>query len=108
MTANELTQAILAVLNSTPGCFAWRQNNHATRRRRNNVKVSVTDILGCYRGQLLAIEVKVASDRMSDKQKDFQAKVVACGGLHIEAKTLDGFLEWWKEKNRERKTPPAH
>ena len=62
--------------------------------------------MGCYNGNFLGIEVKVGSDRMSDKQIAFKDSVIKAGGIHFEAKTLDSFLEFWK-KQTGRPMPPG-
>ncbi len=51
------------------------------------------DIIACYRGQFLAVEVKVDGDRQRPEQKHFQAAIKAQGGIYVLARftdTLDG------------------
>jgi|GEM_PF-4997147 len=108
MTANELTKAILTVMQATPGCKAWRQNNHATRGRINNATKGVPDILACYRGQFTGVEVKVDKDKLSDAQIAFADELQRCGGVYFVAKTLDDFLVFWKEKTPTTRAGAIH
>ena len=97
MTANELTKAVLEIVNATPGCYAWRQNNHATRGRRNNVTAGVPDIIAIRKGQFIGIEVKFGEDKLSQAQIDLGENIESSGGRYIVVKSIDDFLEFWQE-----------
>lgn len=102
MTTNELTQAILKSLNATPQCFAWRNNNLATRGRRHNVRKGAPDILAVWQGMPLGIEVKnkATNDKASEAQKDFAEKFTQAGGFFL---FVTGWDEWhavWNSGNR--------
>jgi len=97
MSANSLTKSILLIINASPGCLAWRQNNHATRGRRNNVTAGVPDIIAIRKGQFIGIEVKFGEDKLSQAQIDLGANIEASGGRYIVVKTIDDFLEFWQK-----------
>jgi hypothetical protein len=52
----------------------------------------ISDILGCYKGRLLAIEVKAGKGKLSDHQKKFLDRVQAEGGIAIVAYSVDAVI----------------
>ena len=67
------------------------------RQFRTSAKKGVSDILACFppTGQLIAIEVKIGKDKLSDEQKGFMANVSAVGGQYFIASDFDNFQELW-------------
>lgn len=66
----------------------------------------VADILGCYKGRLLAIEVKAPKGRLSEHQVRFLERVSQEGGIAIVAYSVDAVigqlgleLPMWEGKN---------
>ena len=53
------------------------------------------DISATVAGRSVKIEVKIGADRQSEKQKEYQRKVEAAGGIYIIVRTFDEFLEWY-------------
>lgn len=49
----------------------------------------VADILGSWKGRLLAIEVKTKTGRISQEQKQFLARVNESGGIGFVARSID-------------------
>lgn len=103
--ANGLTRCIIDYLTYLGGNFT-RVNVMGTPRRGadgslkftpSTTKKGTADILGCFRGRYIAIEVKIGADRQSDDQKREQADVERAGGVYIVAKTFTGFLESFSE-----------
>jgi hypothetical protein len=97
--AAELTNNIIEFIYRQGG-YAWRassvgvydQNRHSYRTA---AKKGVSDILACYRGILLAIEVKIGTDRPSPEQEGFLANVRAAGGLSTISHDFEEFTSWW-------------
>jgi penicillin-binding protein-related factor A (putative recombinase) len=91
--------AILIYLNFLPECFAWKNNSTGVfdpvkKKYRNNknkfVINGVSDILGIYKGKLLAIEVKrLKSDKPSEDQVKFLERVKKLGGISGVARSID-------------------
>lgn len=48
-----------------------------------------SDLLCCFRGRFLAIEVKVGKNRLSQEQEDFGQWVREAGGIFLTAYNLD-------------------
>ena len=97
--ANLLTTQILQFLYEN-GAFAWRQNTGGifdTRRGvyRTAAKKGISDVLACYKGTLIAIEIKIGKDRLSDEQEGFLRNIEAVGGKTFVAKDFESFKEWW-------------
>lgn len=102
MTTNELTNKITDYINAKGGC-AVRINSAAVydprlkvyRKRRESDK-GVSDILVCWEGMYIAMEVKTGKDRQNDDQKRYEARVNKAGGLYIIIKTWADFKLHWE------------
>ena len=97
--ATELTNMIIDFIYRQGG-YAWRASSVGvfdTKQMhfRAAAKKGVADILACYRGQLIAVEVKIGKDRLSDEQEGFLRNIRAAGGNACVAKDFDGFREWF-------------
>jgi len=100
-TANGLTKAVVDFLNYS-GHFATRINNQGTwvsdkfkkgggfYRPSTQVK-GIADIDSLIKGYKVAIEIKIGSDRESEAQKDYQAKIERAGGYYWIVKDFDQF-----------------
>lgn len=100
--ATTLTNEIIGFLYGK-GAYAWRASSTGifdSRRGgyRTAPKKGVSDILACYKGRLIAIEVKIGKDRLSPEQEGFLANIDATGGITCIARDLSTFTEWWQEK----------
>lgn len=102
--ANELTNQIIDFIFRNGG-FAWRASSVGVFDRsrglyRTAPKKGVSDILACVppTGQLVAIEVKIGKDRLSEEQIGFLKNVMITGGNTFVAKDFDSFKEWWKKE----------
>lgn len=63
---------------------------------RTAPKKGVADILACYKGRLIAVEVKIGKDRLSPEQEGFLKNIEHYGGSSCVARTLEDFEDWWK------------
>lgn len=94
--ANELTSAISQYIESKGG-YAFRvntQGNYSEKQGRfilSGATKGVSDLVACYDGLLIGIEIKIGRDQQSDVQKRFQERVEGSGGKYIIARTLDQF-----------------
>lgn len=74
--------------------FAWRNVGPDLRRNSSKHHLSgVPDILGCFCGRMLAIEVKDRVGVVSDEQKDFIKEVTRLGGIAFVARSLKDVLD---------------
>ena len=94
--SNQLTQQILSHLFSI-GCFAWRANttgvwDYANALYRASPKKGVPDILGCYKGRFLGIEVKSPTDRLNPEQEGFQRSIAHAGGVCFMIKSYEDYI----------------
>jgi hypothetical protein len=48
----------------------------------------VSDLIGCYRGKALAIEVKSGKDKLTDAQSKFLENWRRAGGIALEARSI--------------------
>lgn len=56
---------------------------------RKLLKVGIADILGCYNGRLLAIEVKAENGKLTDEQTKFIYDVKSNGGIAFVARSIE-------------------
>lgn len=97
--ANELTNQIIDFVYRQGG-YAWRSASvgvfDAKRMHfRAAAKKGVADVLACFKGQLIAIEIKIGADRLSPEQEGFLENINAAGGNSCVVKDFEGFKEWW-------------
>ena len=100
-TATILTNQIIDFIYRHGG-YSWRassvgifdQQKHAFR---TSAKKGVSDILACYKGKLIAIEVKIGKDRLSPEQAGFIQNIIHAGGSAFVACDFEQFKTWWSE-----------
>jgi penicillin-binding protein-related factor A (putative recombinase) len=74
------------------GVFFWMQQAGKIPGRKNSSKNSrngVSDILGSYKGRLMAIEVKTKTGRVSTEQTEFLELVNRTGGIGFVARSVE-------------------
>lgn len=111
--ANDLTNAIINEFYSY-GAYAWRATtlglfDQKLGTYRTAPKKGVSDILAVMppHGTLIAVEVKIGKDRMSDEQIGFLKNIETVGGLSFVARNIGSFREWWydvRHDNRSKKS----
>lgn len=98
VTEKVIETAILTYLNYLPQCFAWKNNNTGIydpkrgcfRKNRNKFAINgVADIIGVYRGRMLAIEVKKPGGKATKEQTDFINRINKLGGIAGVATSID-------------------
>lgn len=94
---------ILVALSTFPGMIVWRsavgngwvRTGNGFRPMRFGGIPGQADIIGCWRGRFIAIEVKT-KDRRSKKSAEQEAwgnAIIAAGGLYIVARSVDEALD---------------
>ena len=53
----------------------------------------VSDIIGCYNGRMIAIELKAPKGVVSDAQQAFIDRINEAGGIAFVARSLDDVIE---------------
>lgn len=104
--ANRLTKKAIALFHAM-GFFAWRQNNNAVWDaklkifRKNSTRRGVSDILGYNKktAVILACEIKIPPDKLSDDQVEFLEGIRRAGGIAVVFRSdedLDNFYKKYK------------
>ena|SRR3990167_4304747 len=98
---NELTNQIIDHIYRAGG-YAWRSSStgiYDTKRQffRAASKKGVADILACWKGRLVAIEVKTGKDRLSPEQTGFLFNINHAGGIGFVARDFNNFLDQWEK-----------
>lgn len=91
-----LTKAILEAIGSRSDVLIWRANvagnamvSHPDGWHRMRFGLpGCADLIGCWKGRFLAIEVK-ATGNLSFLQKGFRDRVIELGGVWILARSVD-------------------
>lgn len=99
-TANGITRNIIRAINLQTGCCGYRINNvgvwDAAKgiHRGGNTEKGLPDVWACFRGRFVVFEVKAGNDKLSDHQKMRRQEIELAGGVFLEVRSTDQFLEW--------------
>jgi hypothetical protein len=74
MLERDLTTTILRYLRTLPQCFCWKEHGGAYGT------AGIPDIIVCFRGQFVALEVKQPGGKPTPLQTATIAKIKAAGG----------------------------
>lgn len=96
-----IQDAILVALGTMPGMAIWRsavgngwvRTKDGYRPMRFGGVPGQPDIMGCYFGRFVGIEVKTDTGRQRPEQADWQAAIEAAGGCYILARSVADALE---------------
>ena len=84
---------------------AWRVNTGGVPARggrfKRNVAAGFPDLVCCWRGRFVGIEVKTAKGRQQPSQKLFQKELEEAAGVYILARSLadvESFFGKWQER----------
>jgi hypothetical protein len=89
LTEAELTKQIRDWLDAN---HIWFYKHWQGSRRGRSGRKGVSDIIGCYNGRFLAIEVKAGSN-LSAEQAIFLGELIQAGGIAIVARSLEDVIE---------------
>lgn len=97
--ATDLTNQVINHIYRQGG-YAWRASSTGIfdEKRgsfRTAPKKGVADVLACYRGRMVAVEIKIGKDRLSPEQAGFLANLQHVGGLTFVAKDFPSFQAWF-------------
>ena len=68
-----------------------------TNRMFKTGKIGAPDIICCWRGRFIGIEVKSSKGRQTEAQKEAQKKIESAGGLYLIVRDLKD-LEWLRRE----------
>ena len=93
MSEHSIQSEILLTIGRLPGSIFWRNNTGKMPNPKGGGFISFglvgsADILGCYRGRFVGIEVKTPTGRQSDQQKKFEAAIKRAGGVYVLARSV--------------------
>lgn len=102
-TANGLTRCILDYIRLNGGQAERisitgrpQQVGNQIKWTKSHMTVGTADISATVKGRSVKIEVKIGSDRQSEKQRQYQSDIEAAGGLYYIARDFASFVEWYK------------
>ena len=106
-TTNGLTKCIIDFLNSQDHCSCFRISNEGVMRTdkygkpflaKSSMQNGISDLIACVWGRFVSIEIKVATDRQSEAQKEYQKSIENAKGYYLIVKDFDSFLTWFLGK----------
>ena len=77
MLEKDIVAAILRLLRKTPSCFAWKEHGGMYGT------AGIPDIICCYKGRFIGLEVKQPSGHLTELQKLTIEKINAAGGIAL-------------------------
>lgn len=87
MIEKDLTNKILKYLKEIPDCFCWKEHGGMYGTS------GIPDIICCYKGRFIGIEVKRPEGKVSKLQEITLRKIVTSGGITIIAYSTDDVRE---------------
>lgn len=103
-TANGITVNIVRLL-TMQGAFVTRINTtgiwDAAKNtfRTSQMRKGTPDIIACYKGRFIGIEVKAGKDKQSIEQVQVQQEIERAKGVYLLCRSTDDFVKWF-ELNR--------
>lgn len=99
MKESALQDEIRLALGRVDGLVLWRNNIGVAEMRGYKVRFGVggpggADLIGCYRGRFVAVEIKTPTGRQSDEQRMFQRLVEGKGGIYVVLRSVDEAVAW--------------
>ena len=95
VSESQLQDAIRLALGGVPGLVLWRNNcgvlpQQDGRRIRYGVgNPGGADLIGCFHGRFVAVEIKTRVGKQTKEQRDFQQCVERNGGIYMLVRSTD-------------------
>lgn len=106
MTESQLQDAIRLALGRDPSLVLFR-NNCGSAVMRNGFRVTFgvgnpggADLIGCFRGIFVAVEIKTPEGRQSKEQRQFQQLIESKGGVYTILRSVDDARAWLSDLHR--------
>jgi hypothetical protein len=103
MRESILQDSIRLALGREPDLVLWRNNIGFDPERRVRYGVGGpggADLIGIFRGRLVAVEIKTETGRQSAEQREFEQLVKRKGGVYVVLRSEQQALEWIEEMRR--------
>ncbi len=99
MRESDIQAEVRLALGADPDLVLFRNNIGVGEVRGTKIRFGVggpggADLIGLYRGQFVAIEVKTPIARQSDEQKTFEQLVRRKGGIYVVLRSADDARAW--------------
>ena len=97
MKENEIQKAILEYLNYIGKIYFFRAGSGAIRTENGNYfksgKVGCPDIVVCYKGKFIGLEVKTEKGKQSDYQKVAEQEIKRAGGKYFMVRSINDVMK---------------
>ena len=83
MLEKDIVAAIMRYIKTVPGCFAWKEHGGMYGTS------GLPDIICCYCGRFVGLEVKTPDGKATKLQEVALAKIKAAGGVSAVVRSVD-------------------
>ena len=83
MLEKDIVAAIKRYLKTVEGCFFWKEHGGMYGT------AGIPDLILCYKGRFIGLEVKTADGVLTDLQKATIRKIHDCGGIAVVVRSVD-------------------
>ena len=83
MLEKDIVAAIMRYLKTVPGCFAWKEHGGMYGTS------GLPDIICCYCGRFVGLEVKTPDGKVTKLQEVALAKIQSAGGVSAVVRSVD-------------------
>ena len=83
MLEKDIVAAIMRYLKTVPACFAWKEHGGMYGTS------GLPDIICCYCGRFVGLEVKTTDGKVTKLQEITLAKIQAAGGVSAVVRSVD-------------------
>ncbi len=83
MNESDIVKAIKRYLNTVPECFFWKEHGGMYGT------AGIPDIICCYRGRFIGLEVKTEKGQPTELQKATIKRIINAGGTAVVVRSVD-------------------
>ena len=83
MNESDIVKAIKRYLKTVPECFFWKEHGGMYGT------AGIPDIICCYRGRFIGLEVKTEKGQPTELQKATIRKIINAGGTAVVVRSVD-------------------
>lgn len=99
MKEAQLQDRIRLALGAVDGLVLWRNTCGVAQRNGHTIRFGVgnpggADLIGCYRGRFVAVEIKTPTGRQTPEQVTFQNLITAKGGIYVVLRSVEDAWAW--------------
>lgn len=105
MTAeSDIKREVMVFLNALPRAY-FRVIQVSGIRGRKSMTKGVLDIVGCYNGRAVAIEIKTPTGKLEESQREFITAWLLAGGIAFVARSVADVIRFLEIEDKTQTHP---